>query len=274
MITKKIYKGIINPGKAIEHIERKLGRQYLFIRYEDPTNPFYEDWDNLIILDACRFDIFSEQHTFSGELDYRLSPASGTMEWLKKTVEGNNFNDTVYITANPRVSRYNESFHKVVPAWKTHWDDELNVTPPQDVTDLTQKVANEYPHKRIVSHYMQPHIPFIGDFGRHKIGVYDGVTKGRNRALGNEYSPNEEPYVLLEQGKIETDTAKKAYRENLRLTLSAIKPLLSELDGKTVVTSDHGELLGENGWGHYIGGKEDKLLEVPWLEVSNGEQNE
>ena len=44
--------------------------------------------------------------------------------------------------------------------------------------------------------------------------------------------------------------------------------MVKELDGKVVVTADHGELLGENGhWGHKIGLENTELLEVPWLKV-------
>jgi hypothetical protein len=128
---------------------------------------------------------------------------------------------------------------------------------------------------------MQPHIPFIGEFGRNKIGIYDGVTKGRNHALGNEYSPNEEPYVLLEQGKLKSSTVKKAYRENLKLTLSAVKPLFSGLDGKTIVTSDHGEMFGEIGWpspkrhyGHPLYTAAISLHKVPWFVVESEDRRE
>jgi hypothetical protein len=37
-----------------------------------------------------------------------------------------------------------------------------------------------------------------------------------------------------------------------------------------VVTSDHGEFLGENGnFDHHPGSKNPLLLEVPWLKVEN-----
>jgi hypothetical protein len=38
-----------------------------------------EDWDNLIILDACRYDYFKRQHDFEGSVDRIVSP--GKMSW-------------------------------------------------------------------------------------------------------------------------------------------------------------------------------------------------
>jgi hypothetical protein len=82
--------------------------------------------------------------------------------------------------------------------------------------------------------------------------------------LGNDYEK-----LAREKGE---QQVKEYYRKDLRLALKEVKRLIESLDGKVVVTSDHGELLGEGGWGHYIGGKEKELIEVPWLEVNNTEE--
>jgi len=64
---------------------------------------------------------------------------------------------------------------------------------------------------------------------------------------------------------------RKAYRENLRIVLEHVAKLCAELlhhkpSARIVITSDHGELLGENGkYSHGI--DEPYTLEVPWLRV-------
>ncbi len=52
------------------------------------NNSFYifsEPWDNLIILDACRYDVFEEvfkKRNMKGKLEYRISRGSWTVEFL------------------------------------------------------------------------------------------------------------------------------------------------------------------------------------------------
>ena len=71
---------------------------------------------------------------------------------------------------------------------------------------------------------------------------------------------------------------KEAYRDNLRLVLKHAADLVPMLEGKVVITSDHGEALGEHGlflhplfrpyfphrsWGLAVA----ELRIVPWFEV-------
>jgi hypothetical protein len=63
--------------------------------------------------------------------------------------------------------------------------------------------------------------------------------------------------------------------------LPYIEDLLSELGGKTVVTSDHGNLLGERtspipvrDWGHPLSLYAEELVSVPWVTFGNGERRE
>ncbi|ELZ23103.1 hypothetical protein C475_15679, partial [Halosimplex carlsbadense 2-9-1] len=60
-----------------------------------------------------------------------------------------------------------------------------------------------------------------------------------------------------------------------------VKELLGELSGKTVVTSDHGNMLGERArpipireWGHPDGVYTPELVTVPWLEYESGPRRE
>ena len=70
-----------------------------------------------------------------------------------------------------------------------------------------------------------------------------------------------------------------AYRENLDLVLPHVEALLETLSGKSVVTSDHGNLVGERGfpipirmYGHPRGLHHEELLSVPWLESERDER--
>ena len=73
----------------------------------------------------------------------------------------------------------------------------------------------------------------------------------------------------------------EAYRENLELVLPHVERLLDTIPGKTVVTSDHGNMIGESSfpvpvreYGHPDGIYTPELVTVPWHVYTNGERRE
>jgi len=76
-----------------------------------------EDWDNLFILDACRYDMFADRIDLAGSLESRISLGSSSEEFMERNFVGEQFHDTVYINANPFIPRLNldeDTFHAVV----------------------------------------------------------------------------------------------------------------------------------------------------------------
>jgi hypothetical protein len=67
----------------------------------------------------------------------------------------------------------------------------------------------------------------------------------------------------------------EAYNENLDVVLAEVEPLLGELSGKSVITADHGNLVGERlgpvptrrKYGHPYGVHTEELVKVPWFVV-------
>ncbi|MFC6722786.1 hypothetical protein [Halobacteriaceae bacterium SHR40] len=75
----------------------------------------------------------------------------------------------------------------------------------------------------------------------------------------------------LGKGPVDRETVWRAYAENLKLVMESAEELIGAEEGKTVVTSDHGNLLGERVsplrvrlYGHppYI--HHPDLRKVPW----------
>jgi len=64
---------------------------------------FEEDWDNLVILDACRHDFFERQADLPGQLDSRTSLGSCTPEFVEY-----NFRTVLFETPStlPQTNRY------------------------------------------------------------------------------------------------------------------------------------------------------------------------
>lgn len=63
---------------------------------------------------------------------------------------------------------------------------------------------------------------------------------------------------------------KEAYKANLEMVLAQAAELSKHLSGRIVITSDHGELLGEKKcYSHPSGSLNPVLIEVPWLVIEN-----
>lgn len=221
-----------------------------------------KDWDNLIILDACRYDIMSDYNPFEVELDSVYSNASHTHEFLEKNFS-DTYLDTVYVTSSPQVAQFGGDFAHIEHVWKSKWDDDQNTVMPKDVVDEALKITEEYPDKRLIVHFMQPHFPFIDSDIEQ--GSYRGSDKGRKLP-----SIWERMYA----GEISEETVRKDYEKNLEIALPEVKRLTESLKGKTVVTSDHGNLFGKKltklpikTYGHPIRVKDKELNKVPWIEL-------
>jgi hypothetical protein len=78
-----------------------------------------QNWDNLIILDACRYDIFKKICDIEGDLRCVRSMGSNSWEWVRKNLAGKQFYDTVYESAGERGVRYMSAGKRVCTARKS-----------------------------------------------------------------------------------------------------------------------------------------------------------
>lgn len=264
----QLLKGIRNPEKAVREVERRLRPLSLaytrHVRPGQPLDVMDADWDNLIVLDACRYDLFAEVSDLRGELRKVVSKGTGTDEFLERNVAGRSFPETVYLTANPHLHFQDARFHDVVRLWETDWDDDLDTVTPAAAADRTLEAHERYPNKRLVAHFVQPHFPFIGETGRE--------LAERGFAIRGFLEDDKTIFHHLADGTVDHDTVWRAYRENLELALPHVRRLLDRLPGRTVVTSDHGNAFGEWGVYDHGGPKIPALVDVPWLVVDEGER--
>ena len=232
------------------------------------------EWDTLLVLDGCRYDLFEAYHTFPGRLRRTRSLGSQSREFLERNFAGSEHHDTVYISANPFISVLdNDTFHAVVNLFDEHWDEEALTVRPESVVEATIGIHRKYPNKRLIVHFMQPHHPFLGELGKRFAA---GAVTGR--AVGAEKGIDGPPPIWnrLDAGDptIDRRIVWDAYVENFKLVESHVKELLDALGGRSVVTSDHGNLFGERLWpipirryGHPPGLRHPALVDVPWHEV-------
>lgn len=268
-------------------------RDKIFARFFCKNKGTYvldEDWDNLIILDACRYDMFKMHNQIKGKLEYRISKGSYTVEFLdenfNKYPHKVKLNDIVYVTANPFVSKlFHGKFHRIYSTWDYGWDDKLNTVPPENVVEDALQAKRKYPKKRLVIHFMQPHYPYLNS----KVQKELGFQRLREKALTNIDVLSQDraalfnnPWWLVSKGLLDIEKVLKAYKENLKIVLLHTKHLINRISGKTVVTSDHGNMLGEiphkllypfKTYGHPHRLYVEPLVKVPWLVINRRKEN-
>lgn len=273
------------------------------IRHQDILK---EDWQYLIIFDACRFDYFKKHYInyFQGKLEKRRSSGTWTLEWLEK-----NFTDyyanIAYISSTSFCDSRKPAkllghhfdpkkhFVKIYNTWNPKENTGLYVTPPDSVNKIARKAIMSHPNWRFIIHYFQPHLPTLENEKelRGKLMKSDKfyTQKKKNKSkkyfnrilnhiFGNAFIWKMSEFYGIEPMIYEEAVWREkgkngyidGYEENLKIVMESAKKLIEHLPpGKVVITADHGEMLGErNFFGH---GEHmprcSKLLDVPWMEV-------
>ncbi|SEV81724.1 alkaline phosphatase family protein [Natrinema salifodinae] len=281
--SERIKRALKNPKLFARGINRLYHRRGgLRSENTDGVSVFDEDWDTLVVLDACRYDMFKSINNLDGTLMSRVSKASATTEWLQANADDRLLRDTVYVTSNPQLERnrqhWDVNFHKVINVWLDEgWDDEMGTVLADTMTEAGIEAHEQFPQKRIVVHYMQPHYPFVlSDTAFDKkhlasIKSDDDAADGEN-VWGQKF---------MGELNISRDELWNVYVENLEYVLEHVENLLDMISGKTVITSDHGNYVGERAspipireYGHPRGLYDDPVVHVPWLECERGKRRE
>ena len=219
-----------------------------------------EDWKNLIILDACRYDYFKDLCVIPGKLELRLSLADCTVDFVNANFKDRDCQNIVYFNAIPTANYQN--YMKGQDIWKIKEAtvNPFNVVLPDFFRKQIQAKLNLYPSTcRFIFHFLQPHYPLI----------YEPEDSPLRQPAGTIFDAN---HCLIYNEKYGWDRIKKAYTDNLKGVLAQVIELIPRLyPGKTVITADHGELLGrDNRYGHGPGGikpEYNEVWEVPWFVV-------
>ena len=270
---EQLYNGVRYPRVAL----RELNRLFWTRGDRRSFNPagvdvFEEDWDNLLILDGCRHDYFAAtvgEYDIPGQTAARTSRGSATWEFLRGNFDGRRLHDTVYVTASTMLyqetafrDRIDVELHETIDVWSDGIDYGQAGVTPGDVAEATRRAVEQYPNKRLLVHFVQPHAPYIGPKGRELFPDFRANPLA-NRFLGN----------------IDTSTAdlREIYAENLRVALAEVETLVDDLPGRTVISADHGMLLGERerpipirSFGHPGGMYVEEMVRVPWHSFDNG----
>jgi len=227
-----------------------------------------EEWDLLVVLDACRADMLAEvadEYSFLDQPGTFESAGSYSLSWMES-----NFGDaqkqemakTAMVTGNPFSETALEAndFYHLEEVWKHTWDDDVGTIPPRPITDHAISLARNSNPSRIVVHYMQPHEPFT---------THPDLQQGSSAESWAD-AVDKSVWRSVQEGKVSEQRAREAYLDELQMVLDEVELLLENVDAdRAIITADHGEAMGESGvYGHPPGVAIDALRLVPWYETT------
>lgn len=224
------------------------------------------DWDLLIILDACRYEILASIAN-DVAVNRAISPATTTKQFLDKTRAAGLFDGVTYVSANPQTEKHRPgNVSELIPVYEESWDESLQTVPPSSVYDAAEKQVRS--GKDVVAHTMQPHYPHICKLGDSTRPVPGGLHPDN---FSFQKEGNFKIQSILARGIIDLDTAFYSYYAAAKFAWKCAKDVALKLaDGgyTTLITADHGELFGE--WGfveHPYNVPISELIAVPWIEI-------
>jgi len=259
-----------------------VGRLHAMTRDRNGVHIPDENWDNLLILDGCRYDLFKSYYRetgLTGTLEKKISKGSGSPEFLRRNFGCGSFDDIIYVTANPFVKKViDDPFFHTEHVWIDGWDEVEETVPPETLIGRTWSLLEKYPNKRIVIHFMQPHHPFVGET---RLEDDPGFVGAIAKATDKEVPDAEFVWEKLRQNKLSKEAVWEAYADNLDYVMDSVRPFLKEIGGKTVITSDHGNAFGERAkpfptrvYGHGNRIRIPALIDVPWYVPEYGSRRE
>jgi len=219
-----------------------------------------KDWDNLIILDACRWDYLRK--VTGVDIPFIISRGSSTPEFLWENFGDDYHEDIIYVSSNPYVDIFlSGKVYKVVSVWRVAWDKKEKTVLPKDMVKYAKYYRRKYPHKRFIIHFVQPHTPFVGNNEIKRVLKCKGVDW--------------DPWYAGMRGILSASELWRAYERNLRYVLPYAVNLAKSLKGLNVITADHGETF-KRLWfppvfvyGHHRSIYIDELVKVPWWVFDN-----
>lgn len=291
-----------NPDLIVKELSTQYRRYLSPRRYafelahsgKDRSNPLTRDWDNLILLDACRADYLRREFDGRYDVEEVVLDSSTSGGYVDTYMSGESFPDTVYVSANPFVSRVPPgTFADVLTTFDTEETNEFQMSlvedvgrswSPERVLELAKEAHERYPEKRLLVHFMQPHAPYFGERAdelRRRLND-DGIRfwawdDDLTRADKDEADVLSNLLYAAKEGYITAEELQECYAENLSYVLEYAFELAEHLDGRTVFSSDHGEKVGDvrtlrrhSRFGHGNDIYRDELRVVPWVTVKEG----
>jgi len=247
-----------------------INKTYAIRHQHDLLNKILdEDKFLLIILDACRYDIFVYVYKrfFKGYLIPVRSYGAFLPRWVPKLFKDPRWHGTRIFRAKLYIKPHDLSIKNLI---KRKDIEIFEIEPPRGELTVHPRVLVDFVLKiglkgKDVVWFMQPHYPWLAhpDLSRRVL----------KEVMLYEFLPGTLAMKSLNK-KISRREIIKAYAANLIITLREVRRLIEiyreTFDGIIVITSDHGEMLGDYGlYFHHPSYNLPQLIVVPWLEIAD-----
>ena len=244
---------MINGNGGLKMVRTFLRYLKTMIKFDQTRLIHLSGWNYLIILDACRFDFFRELWPYPGSLVMARSPASETRSWLSRTFPYR-YRYRIF-SSNPFINsrglghwkyQARDHFQEVIDLWRDRWNDRYGTVLPGAV----YHAVKDSPPRAIIW-FMQPHAPYLLRPLKERLSPEEFIA----------WRPGDDMYPPPEDLRL-------MYRESLREVLNWVRRLIEKLAPPILISSDHGELLGEYGKvGHPIDMDVPELRKVPMVVI-------
>lgn len=230
-----------------------------------------KDWDILVVLDAARVDMARE--TLDEPVDSVWSPASTSIDWIERHFDDQHrehWENAAYVTGNPFADHDTDSAKSADlddkqlgyfdPVYKHAWQKEpVGTTPPRAITNAAINAWQSSDVDRMIVHYMQPHQPFRSrPEWEHVYSNLENLTTSVNQG-------GPDIWQRIRNGELNANEVWDAYKDNLWWVWGNVhNELLPTIEGRALITADHGNGMGEWGsWGHHGGDMNPHVRKVP-----------
>lgn len=244
-----------------------------------------QNWDYLFICDACRHDLFKQNNTLPGKLECVWSRGGETGEFLENNFMDTYHEDIVYVSATPRHHNYiSDLVFEYIPVWESEWEKNTGLVQADRMAEYCIEATKEYPNKRIIFHFLQPHLSIYSAEGINRpvdVGIESDKSVLRKFIEGkiSKQFPGESPWLLYQEGYASKEDIWQLQERKLKEFLSEVIRISPHLQGDVIITSDHGNCYGEKvhpklPWRAYEHPKKlnhPSLRRVPWFSLENTE---
>lgn len=295
---EKFIEALYNPSLFISEAGRLFNKNLIYPilekkfekKYGDGIDIIEQDWDTLIILDALRYDAIKKLNYPDGELNSVISRGSTSVDFIQANFGEKELYNTVYITANGWIESLEADPFFLTKKTYNDFNNRHAFYRPENIYNLATDTFTNYPNKRYIIHFMQPHMPYLGPKAtdlreklsrRHNIRFSHFEMMSNSQASGKNKEDIKNLMNAARNGYISARELWQVYIENIEVVMGFAEKLNDKLNGKTVITADHGELLGEKVvplgdkiFGHPGEVATTPLRKVPWLELKFQQRRE
>jgi hypothetical protein len=236
-------------------------------RYDQHEQLNADDWDIVVVLDACRWDTLRDVAPWP--IDASISPASATPGWLAAAEQTEVFEDTYIVSGNVQYNDVDLGESELHKIWETDWNARLGTVLPEPVLVKADSLLQRDTHP-VVAHVLPPHGPYVAKIGDSWLPAFPNTDIWK-RNPGEDHVEKLSPQVAMAQGHIDICRARLAYEASVESTYNEVIQYISrwiQQDHTVILTADHGETFGrfrECGfYGHPSRCHISPLVKVPY----------